>query len=356
MSNSLILDNVVAKSNGLHLSGYDHRPYDYSTISPDKLPDTFKKTRFALTLTHIYPRNYTTEEKAKFYTIEFAEKALASGGIGAPPDKTVLWSGGYIPAHPLGYGLGRIIVERWLVEMNAKVESKGEGNYTCSELYHTAAMTEAGLPVLNPMWDDLSVPYSVKKEVTPTYILGFAACASGQISLNVDDTDMDSFFRGNELMIVMENSNITSVRVIRVKRETDVLEETLYMDRHEWYNAQKDQWVDSIVTRYQVARTSWEKGDYNCLSYERMSKSLIEELYDSYTNMTSGNKLIEGFCKAIGTEYENVDQERDKALENLRLEKFAPLVRANSELLNHNKVDNEHSRTALKRFYAEKSR
>ncbi|CAF1154563.1 unnamed protein product, partial [Didymodactylos carnosus] len=332
MSKSLIRDHVIAKSNGLHFSGYDHRPYDYSTMSPNMLSDIFKKTRFAQSLTTIYPRHYTTEEKAKFYTIEFAEKALASGEISAPPGKTVLWSGGYIPLHPLGYGLGRIIAERWLVEKNAKVESKGESNYTRSELYHTVAMTDAGLPVLNPMWDDLSVPYSVKKEVTPTYILGFAACASGQISLNVDDTDMDSFFREEELRIVMENPNITSVRVIRVNRETDMLEETLYMDRHEWYNAQKDQWVDSIVTRYQLARTSWEKSDYNCLLYERMSKSLIEELCDSYKNMTSGNELIEGFHKAIGTEYENLGQGQDKVLEKVRLEKFAPLVKANFEL------------------------
>ncbi|CAF4311871.1 unnamed protein product, partial [Adineta steineri] len=144
-----------------------------------------------------------------------------------------------------------------------------EKNYTCEELYHTVAMTEAGLPVLNPMWDDMSIPYSIKKEVTPTYILGFAACATGEISLNVDDTDIDSFFRENELQIVMENPNITSVRVIRVNRAIDKLQETLYMDRHKWYNDQKDQWVNSIVTRYQLARSSCKTNNSNHLLYEQ---------------------------------------------------------------------------------------
>ena len=124
MSKSLIQHHVTAKRNKLHFSGYNHRPYDYSTMSPNMLSNVFKKTRFAHSLTNIYSRHYTAEEKAQFYTIEFAEKALASGKISAPPDKSVLWSGGYIPSHPLGYGLGRIIAERWLVEKNAEVEYK----------------------------------------------------------------------------------------------------------------------------------------------------------------------------------------------------------------------------------------
>ena len=232
-----------------------------------------------------------------------------------------------------------------------KLNIKGEENYTCDDLYHTVAMTEAGLPILNAMWDDMSIPYSVKKQVTPTYILGFAACAIGEISLNVDDTDTDSFFRENELRIVMENPNITSVRVIRVNRETDTLQETLYIDRHKWYNAQKNQWVDSIITRYQLARSSWETSNCNYPLYERMSRALIEELYDSYTNMISGNKLIQGFHRTIGTEYEDMRQEHDKALETLRLKKFAPLIEVNPELLNNNQANNEHSRMAVKNFY-----
>ncbi|CAF1384075.1 unnamed protein product [Adineta steineri] len=342
MAKSLIQHHVTVKRSGLHFSGYDHRPYDYSTMTPDQLSDVFKKTRFALSLTNIYPRHYTTEEKAKLYTIEFAKTSLASGKISAPPGRTILWSGGYIPSHPLGYGLGRIIAERWLVEKN----------YTCEELYHTVAMTEAGLPVLNPMWDDMSIPYSIKKEVTPTYILGFAACATGEISLNVDDTDIDSFFRENELRIVMENPNITSVRVIRVNRATDILQETLHMNRHKWYNDQKDQWVNSIVTRYQLARSSCKTNNSNHLLYERMSMSLIEELYDSYRNMTDGNQLIQGFYRAIGMEYGDMGRKHDKALEILRLEKFAPLIEINPELLNHEKMNDEHSRMTLKCFYA----
>jgi len=350
LSKSLIQHHVIANRNELHFSGYNHRPYDYSTMSPDMLSEVFKKTRFAQSLTNIYPRHYTEEEKAQFYTVEFAEKALASGKISAPPGKSVLWSGGYIPSHPLGYGLGRIIAERWLVQKNAEVELKGEGNYTNEDLYHTVAMTEAGLPILNAMWDDMSVPFRIKKQVTPTYILGFAACASGEISLNVDDTDTDSFFRENELKIMMDNPNITSVRVIRVNRETDTMEETLYIDRHKWYNAQKDQWVGSIITRYQLAHSSWETSNCNYPLYERMSRSLIEELYDSYTNMTSGNKLIQGFHKAIGIEYEDVSQEHDKALETVRLEKFASLIEVNLDLLNNVQTNNEHFRMALEKI------
>ncbi|UJR19865.1 hypothetical protein I4U23_022998 [Adineta vaga] len=350
VAKSLIQHHVTTKRNELHYSGYNHRPYDYSTISPDKLSDVFKKTRFAQSLTNICPRHYTEEEKAQFYTVEFAEKALACGRISAPPHKTVLWSGGYIPSHPLGYGLSRIIVERWLVEKNAEVELQSEDNYTCEDLYHTVAMTEAGLPYLNAMWDDSSIPYSVKKQVTPTYILGFAACASGEISLNVDDTDIDSFFRENELEVVMKNANITSVRVIRVNHETDTLHETLYIDRHQWYNAQKDQWVNSIVTRYQMARNSWERDNCHYPLYERMSRSLIDELYDSYTNMTSGNKLIEGFHRAMGHKYEDASQAHDKALEILRLKRFAPLIEVNPDLLNNGKVDKQSFSMALKQF------
>ncbi|CAF1325072.1 unnamed protein product [Adineta ricciae] len=341
ISKSLIDYYITKRRNEFHYSGYNHKPYDYSTMNPNVLSDRFKKTRFARSLTNISPRNYTDEEKTHFYTVEFAEKALASGDISAPRDKTVLWSGGHIPSHPLGYGLGRIIAERWLVEKNVELELKGE------DLYYTVAMTEAGLPVLNEMWDDLTIPLSLKKQVTPIYILGFAACAYGEISLNVDDTDLDSFFRENELQVVMENPNITSVRAIRVNRETDLLQEILYENRHKWYNDQKDQWVDSVIIRYQLAHNIWKRDNSHLILYERMSQALFDEFYDSYTNVINGNKFIQQFYKAIGLEYTQWNQKLDKALEIIRLKKFAPLIEINPNWLKNDKINSEQLQMAF---------
>ncbi len=260
-----------------HYSGYDHRPYDYSVMQPDTLSDAFKKTRFAKSLTNLNPRNYTEEEKAHYYTTEFANQALVSGDIAAPENRTVFWSGGYIPGHPLGYGLGRITAERWVAEQNAVIEAKGEAQFATSDLYHTVAMTEAGMPVLNPMWDDMTVAMATKQEITPTYILNFAKTARGEITMNVDDTDCDSFFRKNELQVLLDNPHITSVRIVRVDVATDKVVEHVYPDREAWLQDQRDQWAQSIATRFNLAAEGKGKSPAADVLFDRMAKALEDE-------------------------------------------------------------------------------
>ncbi len=260
-----------------HYSGYDHRPYDYSVMQPETLSDAFKKTRFAKSLTNLNPRNYTEAEKARYYTIEFANQALVSGDIAAPENRAVFWSGGYIPGHPLGYGLGRITAERWVAEQNAVIEARGEAHFATTELYHTVAMTEAGMPVLNPMWDDMTVAMATKQEITPTYILNFAKTARGEITMNVDDTDCDSFFRKNELQMLLDNPNITSVRVVRVDVATDKVIEHVYPNRETWLEDQRDQWAQSIATRFNLASEGKGKSAAADVLFERMAKAVEEE-------------------------------------------------------------------------------
>jgi hypothetical protein len=343
------VDDYIAKHEkklraGFHYSGVDHRPYDYSTKHPGELEPAFSQSRFGKSLTNINPRHYKAEEKERLYTLDFATKALAAGDISAPKDHTVLWSGGYIPGHPLGYGLGRITAERWLVEKNKPVEAAGKEYHEIKDqLYHTVAMTEAGLPVLNPMWDDLSVSMETKQAVTPTYIIGFAKTARGEVTLNVDDTDIDSFFRQNEIDVVMKNPHITQMRVVRIDPATDNLVETLYPDRQSWYEAQKDQWVDSIVTRYNQATAARDGGTIGEKLFQRMSGALVEEMLDSYRNMTAGNPLL--------THNDEVARQASAAREMERLKKFAPLVEAQPELLDHDKIPSEPARVALKQFF-----
>jgi hypothetical protein len=310
-------------------------------MSPLDLGDEFKSSRYAHSLTNIHPKNYPPEEKNRLYTKEFAEHALANGDISAPKNKTVLWSGGYIPNHPLGYGLGRIIAERWLVEKNLLVEAKGDGNYSAQDLYHTVAMTEAGLPVLNPMWDDKTVPNETKWAVTPTYIMGFARTAKGEVTLNVDDTDIDSFFRQNELVIVMNNSDITSVRVVRVNLETDKLEETLYPDRFSWYEAQKDQWVDSIITRFIASKTE----PIDEALHSRMAKSLAEEIIESYKNYKGNNTILANATDEF--------RGKNQGYEYQRLLKFAPIINSNPELIKHEKFLNSGLTKKIDDFFSE---
>ena len=338
-------ENIPNPKNGRHYSGYDHQPYDYSTKNPDELDDDFKRSRYAHSLTNIHPRHYPDSEKDRLFTLEFAEHALAAGDISAPKDRTVLWSGGYIPGHPLGYGLGRITAERWLAEKNEAIEATGKDYHEIKDqLYHTVAMTEAGLPVLNPMWDDHSVPMEIKCKVTPTYIIGFAKTARGEITLNVDDTDLDSFFRQNEIDVVMKNPQITTVRVVRVDPHTDKLVETNYPDRQTWYEDQKDQWVDSILTRYDLALDSAKDGAIGQKLLHRLSGALVEEVYDSYKNLTQGNQLL----VFKGEEEQEASLQRERA----RLKRFAPVIAQHPEVLDHEKISSEPARRALKEFFS----
>lgn len=327
---------------GLHYTGYNHRPHDYSIMNPDALDEAFISSRFAHSLTNIHPPHYSEEKKSALFTTDFAQESLAKGDISAPKDRAVFWSGGYIPGHPLGYGLGRILAERWLVEKNAKIEANE--NTTRHDLYHTVAMTEAGLPVLNPMWDDANVPKETKWQVTPIYILGFARTAKGEITLNVDDTDIDSFFRQNEVEVLMHNTDITSVRVVRVNAETDELTETLYPDRQSWYEAQKDQWVDSIIARYTQAEAMAKQGDHFAKRLlHRLSGAMAEEIYDSYQNSIRDNPLLE-FPDEIAR---TASREREIA----RLAKFASVIHRHPDILAHEKISSPHARIALKSIF-----
>ena len=343
------MDSTKKPSVGLHYSGYDHRPYDYATQPLDALDEDFKQCRFAHSLTNIHPRHYSTEEKDRLFTLEFAEHALAAGDISAPRDHTVLWSGGYIPGHPLGYGLGRIIAERWLTEKNKTLEASGKPYHEIKDqLYHTVAMTEAGLPVLNPMWDDPTVSAETKWKVTPTYIMGFARTARGEITLNVDDTDIDSFFRQHEIDVIMKNPDITTVRVVRVDPHTDKLVETVYPDRQSWYEDQKDQWVNSIITRYNLALDPDKDDALGQKLTCRMTSALVEEIYDSYKNLTQGNPLLV---------YNDEDaREASMDRERVRLKRFAPIISTHPEILEHEKISSEHARTALKQMFTNQSR
>ena len=338
-------ENIPEPLTGLHYSGYNHRPYDYSTKRPDELDAAFKQSRFAHSLTNLHPRHYSAQEKDRLFTLKFAQHALAAGDISAPKDRTVLWSGGYVPGHPLGYGLGRIIAERWLVEKNREIERSGKEYHEIkNQLYHTVAMTEAGLPVLNPMWDDRTVPEETKWKVTPTYIIGFAKTARGEITLNVDDTDIDSFFRQNEIDVVMKNPDITTVRVVRVDAHTDKLIETVYPDRQSWYEDQKDQWVDSIITRYNLALETANHATSGQKLEQRMSGALVEEIYDSYKNITQGNPLLEF--------KDDDDRKASLERERTRLKRFVPVISQHPELLDHEKISSEPARTAIKQLFS----
>lgn len=331
---------------GRHYSGIDHRPYDFATMHPESVDEQFKKSRFAHSLTNLHPRSYSQEEKDRLFTKEFAEHALSAGDISAPRDRTVLWSGGYIPGHPLAYGLGRITAERWLAEKNREVEASGRPYEEIrGQLYHTVAMTEAGLPVLNPMWDDMSVSMDIKCEVTPTYIIGFAQTAKGAITLNVDDTDLDSFFRRNEIDVVMKNPDITTVTVVRIDPATDRLVETHYPDRKSWYEDQKDQWVDSILARYRLATAARDGGAIGEKLFSRMGGALAEELVDSFRNLTEGNPLLQ----PQGAEEREASNRRERA----RIECFASVIAAQPALLKHEKIP-EAMREGLREFFARK--
>lgn len=327
---------------GFHYSGCDHRPYDYSMMQPEALDDAFKQSRFAHSLTNIHPAHYTEAEKKRLFTVKFAEEALANGDISAPENRAVFWSGGYIPGHELGYGMGRIAAERWLVEKNALIEASP--NTKREDLYHTVAMTEAGLPVLNPMWDDPEVPKETKWEVTPVYILGFARTAKGEITLNVDDTDIDSFFRQNEVEVLMSNPNITTVRVVRINSQTDMLEETLYPNLQEWYEAQKDQWVDSIIARYSQAEEMAQHGDHFAKRLlHRLSAAMAEEIYDSYQNTIRDNPLLH---------FETAEaRETSRMREKNRLEQFSPIISRHPEILSHEKISSLSARIALRAMF-----
>ena len=305
---------------------------DYAVADPKALSEEFKASLYAKSLTNVSPRHYSEAEKARLFTLAEAQRAVAQGEVRAPKDRTVIWSGGYIANHPLGYGRGRMTVENWLVARNAEIEGRGAGRYSREELYHTVAMTPGSLHVLNPMWDDPTVPMETKVAVTPTYITAFPPNARGEVTLNVDDTDLDSFFRQNELPILMANHNITRLRVVRAGLK-DGFVDTAYPDLGAWYEAQKDQWVDSIAGRYKQTAAGTDK-----TLADRMARALAEEAYDSYKNMVHGNPLL----TAAG------GRRADPARARAQLERLAPLFAAEPSLLDRVPDVSESDKEGLK--------
>ena len=278
-----------------HYSGLAPDSIDYLVLKdiPNALTDAFKQTRFYQTL---QPVQYTDDYRQTYFTVEHA--MATAHKVRAPENRTVLWSGGYIPDHKPFYGLGRIGAEAGAVYLNSmmhKVDIGVQHNDFC-----TVAMTDAAYPVLNPIWDDPETPLAVKYAVTPHYIIAFAKNANGTtLSLNVDDTDTDSFFRRNELSIVNENTNITHVRIIRIETDTH-LPIFIHLRKKEWLEFQRDQWVKSIIIRTELVMQESEKSDLSDKEHlakiettrKRMNQALIEECKESLCHAATSIPLV----------------------------------------------------------------
>jgi len=269
-----------------HYSWFDHRPYDYTQQSPEELWKYFVNSRYWKSLTHCTIVNYTQEQKELFFSIEYAKEVVDSGLVKAPKNKTVLWSWWWIPWHPLWYWLWRVMAEHFLVTENTSYEDGSAYETICDNLYHTVAMTQWALPVLNPMWDDSEIPYSLKSEITPHYILAFVRNAEWNVAVSVDDTDCDSFFRTHELIELMENNKVTWITKICYD-EKWVMDTIKYNNKSDWYQDQRDQWVSSIKARYNYAKKFGSESDiarmHNALQKEKeLSKNILNSGRDPW--------------------------------------------------------------------------
>lgn len=316
----IILRRQYQLDNNRHYSMTDVSKIDYITLSdtPGALPDEFKSTHLYAS---IAPIEYTQAHRSVYFSSQHAQEEGHKAS--AHPNRTVLWSGGYIPNHPYGYGLGRIVAENAIVYFNNLLYHVHGSDY--GSHFSTVAMTPIGLPVLNPLWNDQETPLETKIELTPYYLKGFITNAQGTITLNVDDTDPDSFFRRVEINLLMQNCNVTRVRVVQLQPNSDS-PIFLSFSKTEWLDYQKNQWAYSIVIRHSLMFDKLSNATNIIYSnneileqqqIQRFNQALLdayrEEIQDQSDTLQHHQrvKLYTNYMHKFGTFFKNHMEEND---------------------------------------------
>jgi hypothetical protein len=189
-----------------------------------------------------------------------ANYAAHLGDLTTEPDTAVLWSGGRSPANQRG--ASRETAEKWLLAQNLQLISENQNTPDASiakRLYHTIAMTDAGINQLNYMWGSKQISPEDKDRLGLLFSMGFVANASGRITICIEETNPDSFFRWAELPMIIMNDKITEIR--EVKETERGFEEKIFTDKAEWYQQQRNQWINSLLQRHAQVERIFESAD-----------------------------------------------------------------------------------------------
>lgn len=149
----------------------------------------------------------------------------------------------------------------------------------------------------------------------------YANSANNTIMASVKGASINSFFRTNELPVIMNNPNIT--KIINVSREDP--EGTVYKKK-EAYHIMRDEWLEKAIDQYQKINKAYR------------SKEVIKEVYDGAVNNMSAEIILSQNAFVIkrsnlnlGNEYDCYRIE-DQGQELIRLDKCIKLMQENEDL------------------------
>lgn len=115
------------------------------------------------------------------------------------------------------------------------------------------------IPVVDEMWskdfrfNGKEISPAAKTEVSGELSHKFAEQAIGTVTVYANYTGATSFFRGNELPTLMENNQVTHVNFL------DINDNKKIMPKAEWYNVQREQWVDGRIEKLNDTNKAWSE-------------------------------------------------------------------------------------------------
>jgi len=113
------------------------------------------------------------------------------------------------------------------------------------------------IPEIDKIWgkdyqfENQPVSKAAKTDAEAIASQRFAEQASGTVTVYANYTGATSFFRQNELPALMANDKVTDVKFLDTKDK----EQT--MSKADWYNWQRDQWVDGRIEKLNDTNKAW---------------------------------------------------------------------------------------------------
>ncbi len=156
-------------------------------------------------------------------------------------DGRVFWSNDY------GTGAdGKF--HRWNKERADAAAKDGTGKYT-------------ELDRLLPFIDELDTGKYQGKEISPgaqqaaeaELSLDYAKMARGTVVIYANNTGATSYFRKTEMPVLMDNQDVRHVTYV------DTAGTSHTVPKAEWYNTQRQQWVDARISKLQQSGDKWEQ-------------------------------------------------------------------------------------------------
>lgn len=157
------------------------------------------------------------------------------------------------------------------------------------------AVVKEGAVLIDNIWqkdfrfEGEEISIAARNQATSLMSKSFANLSAGTVAIYVNYSGAGSYFRSDELPILMQNNKVADVNFV----DADGVNRSA--SKADWYEWQRQQWVDGRIEKLEQTVDAWEKDvAADIYAQPELNKYAVgdfaKEVVNSYKNMTSADR------------------------------------------------------------------